>query len=54
LVVVASAGCIFFAERMGPGGLLPGSRMITRSSDHPARRRSVGRPGSSPGVAGWR
>jgi hypothetical protein len=38
LVVVASGGCLFFAERTGPGGLLPGSGMITCSSDHPAAR----------------
>src|SRR6266702_4409573 len=31
---VASRGCLFFAQRMGPGGLLPDPGMITWSGDH--------------------
>jgi hypothetical protein len=31
---IASGGCLFFAQRTGPGGLLPNPSMITRTSDH--------------------
>ena len=35
---VASRGCLFFAQRTGPGGLLPDLGMITRTSDHAGTR----------------